>query len=232
MKPEQSSFRRRERTGILPAILWRGRLRDGSVALTFDDGPHPVHTARILDILRQHKVPAAFFPLGRHAERYPDLIREMSADGHLVGNHTYGHRHLIFVSRETARDELSKSSNIIESITAQRPRFFRPPRGLVGWNALWEASRMGMRTVLWTSSPRDWTRPGAGWIARRVLTRARGGSIVLLHDAKYDDLSEDRGQTVSALPAIIAGLKDRGYRLVSLDEMLPDRYPQTEVLRG
>jgi peptidoglycan/xylan/chitin deacetylase (PgdA/CDA1 family) len=205
---------------FLPTILWRGDTRKHSVSLTFDDGPHPVHTRRILQILSRYEVPATFFPLGRHVERYPDLIGEISDHGHLIGNHTYGHRHLLFLPRSEIREELSRCSHLISDITGQRPLLFRPPRGLVGWNALREASRMDMRTVLWTCSPRDWTRPGASTIVRRVLRGARRGSIILLHDAKYNDLSEDREQTVRALPSIIEGLRERGYRLVSLTELI------------
>jgi len=216
------------RPGLLSSLIWRGKTGNSSMTLTFDDGPHPVHTERILEILSRHGVPAAFFPLGRHAERHPRLIRMISSQGHLIGNHTYGHRHVIFLSREAVRQELLRCSRLIADITGQRPRFFRPPRGLFGWNALREASRMGMRTVLWTCSPRDWTRPGATIIARRVLTGSRRGSIVLLHDAKYNDPEEDRDQTVRALPVIIEGLRDRGYRLVSLPELIAGRHgPET-----
>jgi len=220
--------RRGRRAGLLSSLIWRGHTGNSSMTLTFDDGPHPVYTERILEILARHRVPAAFFPLGRHAERHPHLIRMISSQGHLIGNHTYRHRHLIFLSRETVREELLQCSRLIADITGQRPRFFRPPRGLFGWNALREASRMGMRTVLWTCSPRDWTQPGATTIARRVLSGSRRGAIVLLHDAKYDDPEENRDQTVRALPVIIDGLRNQGYRLVSLPELIAGR-PAPEI---
>jgi len=207
----------------LKAILWRGHTGRRAVALTFDDGPHPVYTERILQILSRYQVPAAFFPLGRHIERYPELVREAVRLGHLIGNHTYGHRHLVFLSRRAVREELRRCSSLIAEITGQDPLFFRPPRGLLGPGALREAARMGMRTVLWTCSSKDWTRPGASVIARRVLSGSRRGSIILLHDAKYDDLEEDRHQTVQALPMIIRGLRRRGYRLVSLYDLIGDR---------
>ena len=214
---------RNRRAGLFNIILWRGHTGQRAVTLTFDDGPHPVHTERILRILSRHQVPAAFFPLGRHVERYPELVRETARQGHLIGNHTYGHRHLVFLSRRAVREELIRCSGLIDEITGQKPVFFRPPRGLLGWNALREATRLGMRTVLWTCSSRDWTRPGVTAIARRVLSGSRRGSIILLHDAKYDDLEEDRDQTVRALPLIIRGLRRRGYRFVSLDDLLGGR---------
>lgn len=212
---------RRSRPGrLFDTLLWRGRTGQRIVALTFDDGPHPVYTERILDILSRYRVPAAFFPLGRHIERYPDVVRETARRGHLIGNHTYGHRHLVFLSRRAVGEELRRCSDLIAGITGQDPFFFRPPRGLLGPSALRAAARMGMRTVLWSCSSKDWTRPGVEVIVRRVLSGSRRGSIVLLHDAKYDDLAETRDQTVRALPAIIRGLRRRGYRFVSLDDLI------------
>ena len=208
---------------LLQQIIWRGTARESSVALTFDDGPHPIYTPQILEILRHHQAPATFFPLGCNVERYPHLIREMFAQGHTIGNHSYGHGSLIFASRKRLRREMAATSAAIERIIGQRPHFFRPPRGLSGLATLQMASLLGMRTVLWTLSPRDWTRPGVGRIVARVLAKARDGAIVLLHDAKYDDPGEDRSQTVRALPEIIRGLRARGYRLVTLNELMSPR---------
>ncbi len=203
----------------LRQIVWRGRTGRGLVALTFDDGPHPIYTPQILQILRQHRASATFFPLGRNAERYPHLIRQIFEGGHTIGNHSYGHRQLLFVPRQRLYRELMETSAILKGITGQSPRFFRPPRGLGGWMTLRLATQLGMKTVLWTLAPHDWARPGAGLIVHRVLTKVRDGAIVLLHDAKYDDPEEDRSQTVQALPEIIAGLRARSYRLVTIAEL-------------
>lgn len=201
-------------------IIWRGRAGNSSVALTFDDGPHPVYTAQVLEVLRRYGARATFFALGRNAERYPHLIRQISADGHTVGNHSYGHRPLIFTSGSLIRREMVRTSQIIERITGQKPCFFRPPRGLGGWRALRTASQLGMRTVFWSLSPKDWTQPGTRRIVQRVLSKTRDGSIILLHDAKFNDPREDRSQTIRALPDIILGLRDQGYRLVTVAELL------------
>ena len=209
---------------LLPSVLrqtvWRGNTVNRSVALTFDDGPHPIYTAQVLDILRRHHTPATFFLLGRHVEQHPHLVRQIFANAHTVGNHSYGHRHLILAPQKLIRQEMVETSAAIERITGQKPRFFRPPRGLAGWKALSLASQLGMRTVLWSLSTGDWKQPGTDHIVRRVLDRVRNGTIVLLHDAKYDDPGEDRSQTVRALPEIIRGLKSRGYRLVTLPELI------------
>lgn len=201
-------------------IIWRGKPGDGCVALTFDDGPHPLYTPKILEILRHHQAHATFFLLGRNAEQHPQLLSRMSADGHTIGNHSYDHRQMFLAPGKQIRGEMVRTSEIIEDITGQRPRFFRPPRGLSGWRALRLASQLGMRTVFWTFSPKDWTQPGADRIAQRVLSKARDGSIVLLHDAKFDDPEEDRSQTIDALPEIIAGLRAQGFRLLTLGELL------------
>jgi peptidoglycan/xylan/chitin deacetylase (PgdA/CDA1 family) len=207
---------------LVPSLrqtIWRGRVGDASVALTFDDGPHPIYTPQILEILRRHQTPATFFPLGRNVKRHPKLIQQMFAHGHTIGNHSWAHERLIFTSGERVRSEMVRTSQAIQRITGQRPRFFRPPRGLSGWRALELASHLGMQTVFWTISPGDWRRPPAGLIVRRVLAKAEDGAIVLLHDAKYDNPKEDRDQTVQALPEIIRGLRDLGYRLVTLTEL-------------
>jgi peptidoglycan/xylan/chitin deacetylase (PgdA/CDA1 family) len=208
---------------LLRQTIRRGRVGAYSVALTFDDGPHPIYTPQILEILRHHRARATFFPLGRNVERYPQLIRQIFAEGHTIGNHSYEHGRLIFVSRKRVRREMVEASAALERITGQRPCFFRPPRGLGGLAALRMASLLGMRTVLWTLSPRDWTCPGVGRIVGRVMAKARDGAIVLLHDAKYDDPGEDRSQTVQALPDIIHGLRARGYCLVTLAELISPR---------
>lgn len=214
-------------TKLLPPLLrqaiWRGRAGSHSVALTFDDGPHPVYTPQILNILRHHRARATFFPLGRNVERYPQIIRQIFAEGHTIGNHSYAHGRLIFVSPQRIRQEMAEASAVLERITGQRPRFFRPPRGLGGLTALRMASLLGMRTVLWTLSPRDWTHPGVGRIVGRVVAKARDGAIILLHDAKYNDPGEDRSQTVQALPNIIRGLRAKGYRLVTLTDLVSPR---------
>lgn len=214
-----TSFRSRLLPKPVLQIIWRGQRGNHRVALTFDDGPHPIFTTQILEVLRQHQAPATFFPLGRNVERQPHLIQQMFADGHTIGNHSWRHSRLIFASRTRIRWEIVETSAAIQRITGQPPHFFRPPRGLTGWRALQLASRLGMRTVLWTLSTRDWQRPQARQIARRVLTKATDGAIILLHDAKYNDPEEDRSQTVQALPEIIRGLRARGFRLVTLTEL-------------
>lgn len=180
------------------------------VALTFDDGPQPPYTGRILDVLRRYGVPATFFCVGQHAGAFPDELVRMREQGHQLGNHTFSHPFLQELSRgELAAQVLRAGEAVARAAGTEPPTVFRPPYGsrtpeVLGWLAELEVT-----TVLWDAEAADWAMPGADVIARRILDQARPGSVILLHDG-----GGDRRQTVAALPAIIEGLLARGYQLV------------------
>ena len=173
------------------------------MALTFDDGPWPNSTAQILTILTQHQAQATFFVVGRQVERYPELVRQELAAGMAVGSHSYGHPQP-FDRLPAARlhDELTRGRRTLGPLRV-RPVGFRPPGGAASATVLATVQELGDRTVLWSVDPADW-QPGVSsdQFVRRVLTAARPGAIVLLHDG-----GGDRSATVAALPAIIDGLR-------------------------
>jgi peptidoglycan/xylan/chitin deacetylase (PgdA/CDA1 family) len=195
-----------------------GRLptRDRRVALTFDDGPNPVATPRILETLRAESVRATFFMLGRHVERWPAIAQQVAADGHVLGNHGFHHRKLHLRSRSYVRSDLTLGTNAIVRATGSRPGYFRAPHGYRNpWvNAI--ARELGQRTIGWTLGVWDSDAPGATEIVRRVVAGTRPGSIVLLHDGDGYDPDGDRTQTADALPGIIHGLRAAGYEFVGL----------------
>jgi peptidoglycan-N-acetylglucosamine deacetylase len=186
---------------------------DRAVALTFDDGPSR-YTGRILGLLARFHVPATFFAVGTEAETHPELVgRELRA-GMVVGNHTYDHpwRHpFAGLEREQIRWEIDRGQAVLERLGVHSV-LFRPPGGSVSSSVLRTASAHGLRLVLWSVDARDWV-PGttAEQIVWRVLSTVRAGSIVVLHDG-----GGDRSATVTALPAIIAGIRERGLRFVAL----------------
>jgi peptidoglycan/xylan/chitin deacetylase (PgdA/CDA1 family) len=190
-----------------------------AVALTFDDGPNPRATPLVLETLRRERAPATFFFLGRHAERWPELVRRAAAEGHAPGNHGYAHRKLHLRSPAYVRRDLSLGAAAIERACGVRPRFFRPPHGFRSPWVTPIAGELGERTVGWSLGVWDTDRPGAAEIARRVVAGVRPRSIVLLHDGDGYDPDGDRTQTALALPLIIDGLRRRGYAIVPL----PDR---------
>jgi peptidoglycan/xylan/chitin deacetylase (PgdA/CDA1 family)/sulfur carrier protein ThiS len=185
------------------------------VALTFDDGPSPVYTPRILAVLERLHVPATFFAIGYLAAAYPDIIRAELAAGMDVGNHTYNHPEVPPFNQLPARlrnDELELSRDDLQAAGAS-PALFRPPAGSNSPAVVASAERLSERVVLWSIDPGDW-KPGmtSAAIARAVLGAVRPGSIVLLHDG-----GGNRRATVAALPAIVNGLRRRGLRLVTTD---------------
>jgi peptidoglycan/xylan/chitin deacetylase (PgdA/CDA1 family) len=190
--------------------------RDRSeVALTFDDGPDPRFTGAILDLLRDHGVVATFFCTGMNAAAHPDLVARMAAEGHTVGNHTWSHPYLPELARDEVLRQVEATNDAVARVTGGAPVLARPPYGARTADVLEWLAGQGMTTVLWDVDPDDWASPGTAAIVDAVATRTRPGSVVLMHDG-----GGDRWQTVAALPAVLAGLLDRGYALVPVARML------------
>jgi peptidoglycan/xylan/chitin deacetylase (PgdA/CDA1 family) len=186
------------------------------VALTFDDGPNAQATPLILDTLGEKGVRATFFVLGSHAERWPELVRRISHEGHQLGNHGYFHRKLQFKSPFYVSRDIRLGIRAIKRAGAPAPRYFRAPHG---FRSPWTtpiASSYGERTVGWSLGVWDSDRPGVDEIVRRTLEGVSPGSIVLLHDGDGYNPNGDRLQTAAALPRIIDRLKDEGYEFKTL----------------
>lgn len=179
------------------------------IALTFDDGPHPYYTEQLLDGLQERGVKATFFVLGKHAEQYPDLVERMSDEGHLIGNHTYSHMQLNQRNTEAFKEELIKTSRLIEELTGQEVQYVRPPYGT--WNKKFE-EELNMFPVLWTIDPLDWSSSNVAGIVNKVTNKARDNSIILLHD--------EYKSTVTAALQIIDKLQEEGYEFVTVEEIL------------
>ncbi len=183
------------------------------VSLTFDDGPSPTYTPKILDILKRFKVKATFFVVGTLVERYPGLVKRMIREGHTVGNHTYAHPiggPFARRPRKEIRGEMDRMQRVLNRLGIA-PVGFRPPGGSWSEFVRDEAEARGMRTVLWAVDSRDWTRPPVNTVVGRVLRDARPGAIILLHDG-----GGDRSNTVDALARIIKGLRKRGLEPVAI----------------
>jgi chitin deacetylase len=191
------------------------RREDKVFALTFDDGPWPQYTREVLKVLRSRNVKATFFMVGQEVARRPELAREVRAAGHAVGSHSWGHP-----SRPRSPvSEVKKTDQAILRATGVKSTLFRPPYGLVKNGMAAEAMRQKQSVIMWTADSGDWKRGGARSIANRVLRQASPGGIALLHDG-----GGHRAQTVAALPIIIDGLKARGYRFVTVPQLLELRH--------
>ena len=181
------------------------------IALTFDDGPHPRYTEQILDGLKERNVVATFFVTGENAQNYPNIIRREQEEGHLIGNHTYSHIQLTSGNRETFREELVKTNEILENITGEKVSFVRPPYG--SWDKSFE-KELNMFPVLWNIDPLDWCSHNADCIAAKVVEKAGDGDIILMHD--YYDTS------VTAALEVVDVLQKRGFQFVTVEEILFD----------
>jgi len=203
-------------------VINRGPQKDKRIALTFDDGPTEQFTGKVLDILREHEVPATFFVCGRNVEKHPDLLRRIIAEGHAVGNHTYSHLFLYFKSRQRIAEEIDRTQAIIEKVAGFRPNVFRPPYGARWFGLVPTLLERGMHLIMWSVTAFDWKKDVPG-ITRTTLRGLKSGGIILLHDGRETRPAAeiDRSRTVSALPAIIAGARQQGYAFVPLRDFLP-----------
>lgn len=199
-------------------VLTRLPGHERTVALTFDDGPNPEATPRLLDALARHDVRATFFLLGRHVMRWPALARRIADDGHQIGNHGFAHRKLHLAGPARARRDVLEGRRAIFDACGVTPRHFRAPHGFRSPFVTPAVRAAGERTVGWTLGVRDSDCPGAAEIARRVLQGVSPRSIVLLHDGDGYDPLGDRMQTVSAVTEIIPALRADGYSFRALPE--------------
>lgn len=190
-----------------------------TMALTFDDGPSPGYTAEVLALLRQYRVTATFFMIGRNVQAFPELARQVAEAGHRVGNHTWSHPDLGKLSPAQVRTEIERTNTVITQVVGQRPVLFRAPGGFFTRASMAVCGDLGLRPVSWSVDPEDWANPGADVITDRVLRHARTGSIVLDHDGCLVDGAPvvpgspaDRSQTVAAVRAYLPRLVGAGYR--------------------
>ncbi len=184
---------------------------DPVVYLTFDDGPHPVNTPQVLDLLAQYDVKATFFVVGRMVYNFPDLARRIAAEGHSVQLHSWRHDNLTKFSRPQFMADTAKTQAVLGETLHIRATCLRPPYGEVDSRVREWASDLNLDVSLWDVSGADWTEISAEGIARRVLTWVRPGSVVLLHDG-----GGPRHRTVSALEMILAELTEAGYRFETM----------------
>jgi peptidoglycan/xylan/chitin deacetylase (PgdA/CDA1 family) len=203
---------------LLPLGRRRGAPGDRRVALTFDDGPDPAHTPRVLDILARERVHGAFFLIGERATAAPDVARRIAAEGHDLGNHTWSHRSLWLCSPAETRRQIERGHDAVAGAAGRAPRFFRPPWGMTNLAMSPALRRLGTPCVLWSVQPEGLRPVPAGAQVRRVAGRLRPGAIVDLHDA--DGVPGAGARLVEALPALIRTIRNAGFTLAPLRDLL------------
>ncbi len=190
--------------GELPRRPW--------IALTFDDGPHPVMTQRLLDTLKQEGVSATFFVVGKMAVRYPDIVREMARQGHEVSNHTFSHPKLPRTKSPAVINELTQTRAVIQQLTGQDTWLYRPPGGDYSKRTVKAASSAGYHMVLWSILTKDVNGATVESMQRRIHEKAADGSIILMHSGIPN--------TIQMLPQVIADLRSQGYQFVTVSQLL------------
>ncbi|HEY9844737.1 MAG TPA: polysaccharide deacetylase family protein [Candidatus Caenarcaniphilales bacterium] len=200
-----------------PDCLWAGNRNQQAIALTFDDGPHPQHTPRLLEVLDQYGVPASFFWLGACVQRSPQTAKAVYERGHWLGLHGYDHRSFPNLRAGQLKQSLEQTQDAIAQACDLDPKLLRdvrPPNGLFTPQTLNLLRDWGYRPVMWSVVPEDWVRPGIPLVVKRVLQQTCNGSIIVLHDGYCG--GEDVAQsTAQLLPALLA----QGYQFVTIDQL-------------
>jgi peptidoglycan-N-acetylglucosamine deacetylase len=191
------------------------------IALTFDDGPWPNSTAKVLDILKKNKIKGTFFVVGQNVKTYPDLTKRVVAEGHIIANHTWHHWYH-HMNAQAAAYEVANTGDIIYQTTGVKTRLFRPPGGIMSNGVAAYAKSNKYAIIMWSADSMDYARPGIPRLINNIFREAKPGGIVLMHDG-----GGDRSHTVTALPEIISKFRKQGYEFVTVPELLEmqDQYP-------
>ncbi len=199
-------------------FLCRVETEEKRVALTFDDGPHPVHTPQLCEMFARKGIPATFFVVGKRIRQFPEILELVAERGHEIGNHTDHHVPLPLLPRSGIRKELAVTGDLVARVTGRVPGFFRPPMGWFNGTVLAEVVGMGYRPVIGSIHPHDSRRPGADEIFQHVRRRIEPGAIIILHDGGWRT-GADRTQTVEAVDRITDELLSKGYRFDTVGEL-------------
>lgn len=192
-------------------VLFGGKTEQKICTLTFDDGPHPLYTPRLVEALKRLHVPATFFVIGKQVDRFPYLVQLEAQNGFEIGNHSYSHVTLTRLDSHELITELAACDLAVKNAGGPEPRYLRPPGGDVDWATVRAADACGLRVALWSDDPGDYAMKNSKSIAEGVIRHIRNGSIILLHDGNM--------ATVEALPQIVNWARAHGYRFVPLHDV-------------
>ena len=204
-----------------PSITFNSVHVDGPyIAMTFDDGPSAALTPKLLDILAAHHIKATFFVLGEMVAEHPEILARAAREGHEIASHSWSHPNLAKMSQENVRSQLQRTDDAIKSAIGKSPTLFRPPYGsITEREKRWIHDEFGYDIILWDVDPLDWKRPGPAVVRNRILKETRPGSIVLSHDIHPG--------TIDAMPSTFDELEAKGFKFVTVSELLGMATPET-----
>ena len=189
------------------------------IAITFDDGPSSTLTPKLLDILAAHRIKATFFVIGENVVEHPEIVARAAREGHEIGNHSWSHPNFGKMSDEGVRGQVQRTDDAIKEATGTRPILLRPPYGsITARQKRWIHDQFGYQIILWDVDPYDWKRPGPSAVRNRILKETQPGSIVLSHDIHPG--------TIEAMPSTFDALEAKGFRFVTVSELIQAAVPQ------
>ena len=208
---------------MFPKLFYReGPVNEKRIALSFDDGPDSTYTQQILDILNEHNIKGTFFLIGNRALLFPDIVKRMVQDGHIVGNHTQNHPNIIKLNKEKTKEEILKAEEVLLNLTGYRTALFRSPYGSLDPDKLRDIEKLNYKIIAWNVDSLDWKSLTAEQVKTNILENVRGGSIILQHSSGSE--KENLTGSVAALKDIIVTLKKEGYKFVTIPELLDIPY--------
>jgi peptidoglycan/xylan/chitin deacetylase (PgdA/CDA1 family) len=203
-----------------PATWFSVNVDGPYIAMTFDDGPSPETTPRLLEILKQRNIKVTFFMIGQNAQANPAIVQRILAEGHEIGNHSWTHPQLSKLSDDRVTEEITKTQAAIKNACGYTPVLLRPPYGAItARQKEWIEKQFGLSVIIWSVDPFDWKRPGASVIEQRILAGARPGAIILSHDIHE--------QTVDAMPATLDALAAKGFKFVTVSQLIAMNKPKS-----
>ena len=202
--------------------IYRVRTDEKRIALTFDDGPSPQWTPRILDALKEAGVKATFFMVGHHVREYPQIARRVVEEGHTIGNHGYAHSVMFYYTPAEIEEEIKYTEMVIKEATGVTTKYFRPPKAWLRKSIKNKVEDMGYKTVLWSLNSKDWVQFDHRLIVKILKRMVKSGDILLFHDSGnvFSREGGNRRQTVAAIPLLARVLVDKGFTFVTIDELL------------
>lgn len=209
-------------------IIKRGRNDEKLIALTFDDGPDEDFTPQILDTLKKYNVKATFFVMGQKVGWNPEIVKRQHEEGHEIGNHTFTHINVSKRAYSEIDNEITKTQQIIKDTIGEEPKIFRPPYRAISKNMCSIVKDKNMNVILWSNlDPRDWSNPGVYYISNTIVSNVQNGSIILLHD--YNSVRNSKSQTIQALDVFIPQLQEKGYKFVTISELVENLNKEHET---
>ena len=208
--------------GVFPKFIYKVRTNEKLVALTFDDGPHPVFTNELLDLFKEKGIKATFFVTGKNIEKHNNIINRMIAEGHELGNHSYSHNNLIFKKKNKIKEEIQKTDSLLRELGVKGDIHFRPPFGRLLFAASAVLASLNKKVIMWNVPTKDFKENDPNVILKRIYKRIKPGSIIVLHDSGVERPGKriDRIVTITVVKKLIDELLKKGYKFRTVSELI------------